>query len=332
MYSISDEELDHVYRFALDLANGAGEMLQKSVRGRMQSNSLTNLQQEEKESAVDLVTKADEDVEAFIKRSIQEKFPSHHFIGEETYSKGASRQYLIGDEPTWCVDPLDGTVNFIHLFPMYCVSIGFVVNGKPVVGVINAPFLKQTFSACKGRGAWLNEKQKLPLIRNPIPPIPPNAPSGCIFSCEWGKDRRDHPDSNMHRKIEVFLNMAAEIGGRGGKGGMAHGIRSLGSATMDIAYTAMGAFDIWWEGGCWEWDVCAGICILEEAGGLITTSNPPNDFETAPIEPVKLGSRLYLGIRPAGPSSIETSREGQERAIRETWRRVRGLDYLRPGV
>jgi myo-inositol-1(or 4)-monophosphatase len=150
------------------------------------------------------------------------------FIGEETYSKGSSRDYLIDQHPTWCVDPLDGTVNYIHLFPMFCVSIGFIVDGKAAIGVIFAPFLNQLFSSCTGRGAWLNETQRLPLVRNPIPPMPANAPSGCVFSCEWGKDRRDSPDSNMHRKIESFVNMAAELGGRGGKGGMVHGVRSLG--------------------------------------------------------------------------------------------------------
>jgi len=69
------------------------------------------------------------------------------------------------------------------------------------------------------------------------------------------------------------------------------------SATLDLAYTAMGAFDIWWEGGCWEWDVAAGIAILQEAGGLVTTANPPENPETAEIQEVKLGSRLYLAIR-----------------------------------
>lgn len=140
-----------------------------------------------------------------------------------------------------------GTVNFAHLSPFYCVSIGFVVDGKPVIGVINAPFLQQTFSACKGKGAWLNETQRLPLLRNPIPPMPKSAPKGCIFSCEWGKDRRDIPDGNLQRKVESFVNMASEIGGRDGKGGMVHGVRSLGSATLDLAYCAMGSFDIWWE-------------------------------------------------------------------------------------
>jgi myo-inositol-1(or 4)-monophosphatase len=150
-------------------------------------------------------------------------------LGEETYSKGSSREYLITDTtPTWCVDPLDGTVNFTHLFPMFCVSIGFIVDGEAVIGVIFAPFLNQLFSACRGRGAWLNESLPLPLVRNPVPALPPQAPSGCVFSCEWGKDRRDTPDGNMHRKVESFVNMAAEIGGRGGKGAMVHGVRSLG--------------------------------------------------------------------------------------------------------
>jgi len=127
------------------------------------------------------------------------------------------------------VDPLDGTVNYTHLFPMFCVSIAFIVDGRPVIGVINAPFLQQIFTSCRGRGAWLNETQPLPLVRRPqIPPIPRDAPKGCIFSCEWGKDRRDTPDGNLHRKVESFVNMASEIGGRAGKGGMVHGVRSLG--------------------------------------------------------------------------------------------------------
>jgi myo-inositol-1(or 4)-monophosphatase len=69
----------------------------------------------------------------------------------------------------------------------------------------------------------------------------------CIFSCEWGKDRRYIPDGNLQRKVESFVNMASEVGGRDGKGGMVHGVRSLGSATLDLAYCAMGSFDIWWE-------------------------------------------------------------------------------------
>ena len=111
---------------------------------------------------------------------------------------------------------------------MFCVSIAFAVDGIPIIGVIDAPFLRQTFSACRGRGAWLNGTQRLPLIRDPVPPLPENAPSGCTFACEWGKDRRDTPDGNLIRKVDSFVNMAAERNGRGGKGGMVHGVRSLG--------------------------------------------------------------------------------------------------------
>ena len=79
-------------------------------------------------------------------------------------------------------------------------------------------------------------------------------------------------------------------------------------------------------------DVAAGIAILQEAGGLVTTANPPEDWETALIEDVRLGSRLYLAVRPAGGNEMESGRQGQERTVREVWRRVRNLDYSRPGA
>ncbi|KUI59664.1 Protein QA-X [Cytospora mali] len=307
---ITEKELDEIYAFAIQLGKDAGKMLMDAAKLRMASGGAQ--ESEEKESAVDIVTKTDTDVEAFIHNSISKRYPHHKFIGEETYSAGQSKSYLIDPadpQPTWCVDPLDGTVNYTHLFPMFCVSIALIVSGVPTIGIIHAPFLNQLFTSCRGRGALLNEAQPLPLV--PGVPIPAAAPKGCIFSCEWGKDRRD-PDGgggggNLGRKLESFTNMAVELGGRGGKGGMVHGVRSLGSATLDLAYTAMGSFDIWWEGGCWEWDVAAGIAIL-------------------------LGSRLYLAIRPAGASATETARQGQERLVREVWKRVRSLDYSRPGA
>lgn len=143
------------------------------------------------------------------------------------------------------------------------------------------------------------------------------------------------PEGNLYRKAESFLNMTAELGGRGGKGGMVHGVRSLGSAALDLAYTATGAFDIWWEGGCWEWDVAAGVCILREAGGLVTNGTPMEEGEEGrdedTLEEVRLGGRRYLGIRPAGDSEAETGRQAQVRVVREVWKRVVPLDYGRPG-
>jgi myo-inositol-1(or 4)-monophosphatase len=117
---------------------------------------------------------------------------------------------------------------------MFCVSIAFLLNGVPIIGVVYQPVLDTTYSALSGHGAWQDDKhafksrKRLPYVNNPKIPLPVNAPKGCIFSCEWGKDRRDSPEGNMARKVESFLNMATEIGGRNGKGGMVHGVRSLG--------------------------------------------------------------------------------------------------------
>jgi myo-inositol-1(or 4)-monophosphatase len=349
-YDIPSDELASIYTFAIQLGKDAGKILLDNLYARRRDEDAatatattaaaaaaapSELVMQEKLNAVDIVTETDVQVEEFIHGSIAARYPGHAFVGEEMYSRGSSKEYRVGDDqPTWIVDPLDGTVNFAHGFVMFCVSIALVVNGTPVIGVIYAPLLGQLFSACRGRGAWLNETTRLPLLgRVGVGPIPREAPSKCTFSCEWGKDRRDRPDGNLYRKVDSFVNMASEIGGRGGKGGMVHGVRSLGSATMDLAYVAMGSFDIWWEGGCWEWDVAAGICLVNEAGGLVTTANPPEDWETGKVEDAKLGGRLYLAIRPAsdGPDG-ETARQGQERCVREVWRRVRTLDYDRPGV
>ena len=347
--TISDDGLSEIYAFAMKLGKDAGKLLLDALHARRRdTHELASKTTEdspspgvpedlvvhEKLNAVDIVTKTDTEVESFIHDSIAARYPDHAFIGEETYSRGSSRDYLVTDEPTWIVDPLDGTVNFTHGFPMFCVSIALVVAQVPVIGVIYAPLLGQLFSACRGRGAWLNETTRLPLLgRVGVGPIPRDAPSKCVFSCEWGKDRRDAPGGNLHRKVDSFVNMASERGGRGGLGGMVHGVRSLGSATLDLAYVAMGSFDVWWEGGCWEWDVAAGICLVMESGGLVTTANPPVDWETASVEDVKLGGRLYLAIRPASNGADgETARQGQERCVREVWRRVRRLNYDRPGA
>ncbi|ETN45654.1 uncharacterized protein HMPREF1541_09486 [Cyphellophora europaea CBS 101466] len=340
--SISDGELEDIYRFAIQLGRDAGQMLLDGLQRRRSLGAEGMPEaQVEKLNAVDIVTQTDHDVEAFIHKSIRERYPTHEFVGEETYSAGATRDYLVTDRPTWIVDPLDGTVNYTHGFPMFCVSIALCVDQRPVVGVIYAPLLQQLFSARRGGGAWLNESTSLPLLGGGIGPLPREAPRKCLFGCEWGKDRRDPEtgEGNLGRKIESFVTMAMEPRGKGERGGMVHGVRSLGSATMDLAYTAMGAFDIWWEGGCWEWDVAAGICLLQEAGGLVTTANPPVNWEERwgpgqGVPEISLGGRLYLCIRPAvdAVDGSETGRQSQERVVREVWKRVKRLDYSRPGV
>ncbi|EFY89349.1 inositol monophosphatase [Metarhizium acridum CQMa 102] len=314
--AMDDHQLTEIYAFAKKLGKDAGQMLLDAACSRIKAPS-SDGNFHEKESSVDIVTKTDHGSPttgpAPTRHLASADTNCYSFLGEESYSAGSSKQYLVTSLPTWIVDPLDGTVNFTHLFPMFCVSIAFCIGGHPVIGVINAPFLNQFFSSCRGKGAWFNERHQMPLVRNPIPPLPKAAPSGCTFACEWGKDRREIPEGNLNRKVHSFVTMAMERNGRGGQGGMVHGVRSLGSATMDLAYTAMGSIDIWWEGGCWEWDVAAGIAILEEAGGLVTTANPPHDYKKAAIPQVELGGRLYLAIRPTGSTDTETGLEAQHR-------------------
>lgn len=313
-------DLEQIEAFAVQVAEEAGRILVLDSHNRQSQGGDIKI----KMNTVDIVTQTDEKVEKFIHESIMAKYPDHDFVGEESYSAGQSKEYLVTDRPTWVVDPLDGTVNYVHLFPMICVSIGFCIGGKAVAGAIHAPFLNQTYSAHLGGGAWLNRTTKLPLQHQPLPR---NAPQGCIFACEWGKDRRNIAELNLSKKIASFVNMAAQLGSTD-LPGMCHGVRSMGSASLDLCFVATGAFDIWWEGGCWEWDVCAGFIIVEEAGGLITTANPPDDKRVIP-EP-QLGSRLYLAVRGASDSEGESGREAQERVVRAVWDRVRGLDYVRP--
>ncbi|SCZ96398.1 BZ3500_MvSof-1268-A1-R1_Chr8-2g10167 [Microbotryum saponariae] len=357
-------DLDEMHRFASHLAILAGVYLRDQAlqRASRQSGAYYDLELTIKENAADLVTKADKHAEDMISTAILQKYPNHKIIGEESYSAGQDKRFLLTEEPTWIIDPLDGTVNYVHLFPTCCVSVGFCLNKVPVAGAIFAPILGglhptnasgSLYSAAQGLGSWSTpisfpyedatlltipkdsstEKPAPWLHATPLPylapqPIPPEAPKGFLFLAEWGKARADHPGSNLSKKVATLHNFAAEIGGRGGKGGMVHGMRSLGSAALDMVYVATGAVDIFWEGGCWEWDVCAGIIIVNETGGRVVPSQCPAGLEEQDdIPEADLGSRLYLAIRPCASTQGETATQAQDRLIREVWRRCEKLDY-----
>ncbi|KAK7466390.1 hypothetical protein VKT23_005113 [Stygiomarasmius scandens] len=336
--SFTITELEKLHAFACDLARHAGKYLREDQVRRQKKA----LETREKLNSVDLVTDADESVEKLIREAVLSQYPDHAFIGEESYSAGEEKRFLLKDGPTWIVDPIDGTVNMVHMFPMTAISIGFCLNSIPTVGVVFAPFLGghgSLYSAIHHSqgGAWLSEFGPegpvipLPII-SPPPPLPKDAPKGCLFFGEWGKDRRDSPQSNLTKKSTNFINMATEIGGRGGKGGMVHGVRSLGSSTMDMVYIASGQGDIMFEAGCWEWDVCGGIAILLQTGGIVVDSNPPENIdETSPIPMANLGGRRYLAIRACSEDADGRSpREQQERLVREVWKRTERLNYERP--
>jgi myo-inositol-1(or 4)-monophosphatase len=223
------------------------------------------------------------------------------FHGEETYNPA----HPLTDAPTFIVDPIDGTVNFVHGFPCACVSLGFAIGRIPTVGVVYNPSTKNLYSAIRGKGAYLNRETRLPLKGNNVEPL--SGLANALIAIEWGSDRSGQ---NWETKIRTFekLGQSKEKGGA-----MVRSMRSLGSAALNICAVAEGTLDLYWEGGCWEWDVCAGWVILAEAGGIMVDGSP-GGWET------RLDGRKYLAVRSA-PA-------GQKAIVEEFWSYIQGkLEY-----
>lgn len=235
------------------------------------------------------------------------------FHGEETYSPS----HPLTNKPTFIVDPIDGTVNFVHGFPSSCISLGFAINRQPVVGVVYNPFTTTLYSAIRGCGAFRNRTTRLPLQQNEnsndqtgrreLEPL--NGLDKALIALEWGSERSG---SNWDTKIATFASLAKT---RESGGAMVHGIRSLGSAALNICAVAEGSVDLYWEGGCWAWDVCAAWVVLAEAGGIMAGGNK-GDWEPA------IDGRAYLAVRPS-PGG-----QGQKEIVEELWSHVHGrLEY-----
>ena len=199
---------------------------------------------------VDLVTEADRSSEKLIVLRLEAAFPSHGIYGEEGTRSGLENEYR------WYVDPLDGTTNFAHGFPAFCVILGLEhrakglgagADGELVAGVIYDPLRDEMFVAEKGRGAWLNggrvHVSKIARLQESL--------TGTGFP---SKKRHDSP--NVHFYQEVTLR--------------SHGVRRAGSAGLDLAYVACGRLDGFWEFNLNPWDTSAGVLLVREAGGAVT--------------------------------------------------------------
>jgi myo-inositol-1(or 4)-monophosphatase len=220
---------------ALAIAREAGDLLLERF-GRLSGAEIG------RKGPRDLVTAADRDAEALIARRLAEAFPDHGLIGEE----GAGRD--AGDGPTWIVDPLDGTTNFVHGIPVFCVSLGLVEAGRPVLGVVHAPALRQTFWGAPGQGAYEGEK---PLAVSVTPML-----SEALLATGFAYDIDRLPDDNLDNLARLAK--------------ATRGIRRLGSAALDLAYVASGRFDGYWELHLNPWDVAGGAALVLAAGGTIT--------------------------------------------------------------
>ncbi|KAJ5241929.1 uncharacterized protein N7469_000256 [Penicillium citrinum] len=284
--------LNEIHDTLVDLAYKAGDIINNALPEINDPGS--------KKNSADLVTQYDRAVENMISTSLKEKYPDYAFHGEETYTPESP----LTNKPTFIIDPIDGTVNFIHNFPHACVSLGFAIDRIPMVGVVYNPSSNIIYTAIKGQGAYKN-KVRLPLKQHQ--PEPLQGLSNALVSIEWGSDRAG---KNWETKVKTFekLGSSKENGGA-----MVRSFRSLGSAALNICAVAEGTMDVYWEGGCWEWDVCAGWVILTEAGGIIVDGNP-GGWET------KLDGRKYLAVWGA-PS-------GQKEIVEEFWSYIQGtLEY-----
>lgn len=194
---------------------------------------------------VDLVTDADLASEEFIVRSIKKKYPSHSILAEE------GDELKNNPDFKWIIDPLDGTTNYAHNFPFYCVSIGLEYKGKIVAGAVFDPERNEMFYASKGNGAFLNGKIISVSKENNLE----KSLLATGFPYDIGVSREDN--------LKNFRRFAR----------MAGGVRRAGSAALDLCYLACGRFDGFWELKLHPWDTAAAKIIVEQAGGKVTDFN-----------------------------------------------------------
>jgi myo-inositol-1(or 4)-monophosphatase len=189
-----------------------------------------------------LVTAADRASEKLIMGKLRELWPAHELVGEE-----GTRDNTGTSDYRWFVDPLDGTTNFAHGYPVFCVSIGLEYRKELVAGVIYDPTRDELFSAAKGTGATLNGK--------PIHVSKTKTLSESILATGFPSHKR-HKNPNIHFYHQITLR--------------SHGIRRAGSAALDLAYVASGRYEGFWEFNLNPWDTSAGVVLVREAGGLVT--------------------------------------------------------------
>ena len=200
----------------------------------------------------DFVSEVDKKAEQVIINTIQQSYPEHAFLGEETGKSGES-------EFIWIIDPLDGTTNFLHNFPHYAVSIALEHKGRLDQAVIYDPLRQELFTASRGKGAQLNNKK----IRVSAQIKLEAALLGTGFPFRSGQD------------IEIFIDSFRKLYPQ------VAGIRRAGSAALDLAYVACGRLDGFWEYNLKAWDIAAGALLVQEAGGINSELSGGTNFLTS---------------------------------------------------
>jgi myo-inositol-1(or 4)-monophosphatase len=227
-------QLDGFKATAVEAATIGGNILVEYVRSGFRI---------EYKNAVDLVTDADRQSEQAIIDTIRRNYPDHDILAEERGMESAGRSPY-----KWVIDPLDGTTNFAHGFPMYCVSIGLEHEGRMVLGVILDPTRQELFTAVSGHGTTLNGRR--------IRVSHTSALDAALLVTGFAYDIRESRNNNLDYFSQFCLR--------------ARGVRRTGSAALDLCYVAAGRFDGFWEMKLHAWDVAAGSLMVTEAGGRMS--------------------------------------------------------------
>lgn len=214
---------------------------------------------EEKDKSAGLVSEADRESEILIKNMLAKEYPDYDFLGEETSYLEGTNQFSPSARPRWILDPLDGTTNFVHKFPIFCISLGLEVNGEIEIGIVDMPMLNQTFTAIRGQGAFCiqpdGRREKLSVTKTA------NFEQA-FMSTGFVAESREV----LSEQLKIFDNVVWK----------ARAIRRPGAAAYDLALIASGVFDLYWEKNLKPWDSAAGFLLVKEAGGVVKTFEGEN--------------------------------------------------------
>lgn len=222
--------------------------------GQILSNGYEKDHQVNFKGVIDLVTEIDHLSEEYIIGEIQRLFPEHSILAEESGSLKGSDGHL------WIIDPIDGTVNYAHGVPMFCVSIAYAYQGQAILGAVFDPMRDEMFTAERGKGAWLNGRALQ------------------VANAEELKRSllvTGFPYDTWNTLLDNFANFEKLAK-------MTQGVRRLGSAALDLCYVGAGRFDGYWELSVKPWDVAAAGLVAEEAGAKVTDAKGAKDYLSAP--------------------------------------------------
>lgn len=203
---------------------------------------------------IDLVTEVDHQSEKFLLGEVQKDFLGHHIFSEESGIIHGN------DEHVWYIDPLDGTVNYAHHIPIFCVSIGYASQGVVTLGAVYDPMREEMFLAERGKGAFLNGR--------PLHVSTATELQRSLLVTGFPYNAWNTPQDNFNNFVKF--------------GKLSQGVRRLGSAALDLCYVAAGRFDGFWEMALNPWDVAAGGLIAEEAGARVTNVTGDPDYISPP--------------------------------------------------